>query len=483
MELISPFDAMFLLGESREHPMHVAGLQVFEPPEGAGSDYMSDIYQQLVVREDVSATFRKHPAELLGGIANLTWAVDRDLDLEYHLRRSALPSPGRVRELLELTSRLHGTLLDRHRPLWESHLVEGLNDGRFAVYTKIHHALVDGVSAMAMMRRALSTDPADHELRVPWGTNDRPSRSPGPGSSRLGELAEIAESIVGLGPSAFNLARKGLMEQQLTLPFGAPRTIFNVPIGGARRCAAQSWPIQRVIAIKKAAGVTVNDVVLAMCGGALRAYLIEQNALPDKPLIAMVPVNLRTDPSSSGGNQVGAVLVSLATDLTDPAQRLEAVSASMRNNKEVFAQLPKLQRMALSAFNVSPLLLSALSPSLGAAASPFNLVISNVPGSREPLYWNGSRLDGNYPFSIALDGQAVNITLSNNADNLDFGLVGCRRSVPSLQRLLGHLEASLADLESAMGTAATSAPPKKAARKAAAPRRSAAASSTRSTGR
>jgi diacylglycerol O-acyltransferase len=209
-----------------------------------------------------------------------------------------------------------------------------------------------------------------------------------------------------------------------------------------------------VIAIKQAAGVTVNDVVLAMCGGALRAYLLEQNALPDKPLIAMVPVSLRDDTTSSGGNQVGALLATLATDLTDPEKRLEAVSASMRKNKEVFSQLPKLQRMALSVFNMSPLLLNALSPSLGAAAPPFNLAISNVPGSRESLYWNGARLDGNYPFSIALDGQALNITLSNNADNLDFGLVGCRRSVPSLQRLLGHLEESLADLERAMGTAA-----------------------------
>lgn len=482
MELIAPLDAVFLLGESREHPMHVAGLQVFEPPEGAGGDYLRDIYQQLVVRDDVSRTFRKHPAELLGGVANLTWAFDRQLDLEYHLRRSALPSPGRVRELLELTSRLHGTLLDRHRPLWESHLVEGLNDGRFAVYTKIHHALVDGVSAMLAMRRALSADPLDRQVRVPWGTNERPPGGRGPGlsrlgSSRLGELGQIAKSITGLGPSVFNLARNGLMEQQLTLPFGAPRTILNVPIGGARRCAAQSWPMERVMAIKKAAGVTVNDVVLAMCGGALRAYLIEQNALPDKPLIAMVPVSLRDDVNSTGGNQVGALLASLATDLVDPAKRLESVSASMRSNKEVFAQLPKLQRMALSAFNVSPLLLSAVSPALGAALPPFNLVISNVPGSREPLYWNGARLDGNYPFSIALDGQALNITLSNNADNLDFGLVGCRRSVPSLQRLLGHLEESLADLERAMGTAARRPSAKKspagkpAARKPAAPRR------------
>jgi len=482
MELISPLDAMFLLGESREHPMHVAGLQVFEPPEGAGPDYIRDIYQDLVVRDDVSRTFRKHPAELMGGIANLTWAIDRDLDLEYHLRRSALPAPGRVRELLELTSRLHGTLLDRHRPLWESHLVEGLNDGRFAVYTKIHHALVDGVSAMRMMRRALSIDPQDHELRVPWGTNDRPSSKSKPGASWLSQLPKFVESIVGLGPSAVNLVRDGLLEQQLTLPFGAPRTIFNVPIGGARRCAAQSWPMQRVIAIKQAAGVTVNDVVLAMCAGALRAYLIEQNALPDKPLIAMVPVSLRDDVNSSGGNQVGALLASLATDLSDPEKRLANVSASMRRNKEVFAQLPKLQQMALSAFNVSPLLLSALSPALGSAVPPFNLAISNVPGSREPLYWNGARLDGNYPFSIALDGQALNITLSNNAENLDFGLVGCRRSVPSLQRLLVHLDESLADLERAMGTAVKkpAAVKKAAVKKVAAPRRGTTAVTKRS---
>ena len=170
---------------------------------------------------------------------------------------------------------------------------------------------------------------------------------------------------------------------------------------------------------------------------------------------------------------MGALLASLATDLDDPAERLPAVSASMRNNKDVFKHLPKLQQLALSAFNVSPLLLSLVSPALGSAAPPFNLVISNVPGSREPLYWNGARLDGNYPLSIALDGQAMNITLSNNADNLDFGLVGCRRSVPSLQRILGHLEDSLAGLEQAVGTGGSAAAP---------PRRRTAASSKRSSG-
>lgn len=457
MELISPIDSMFLLGESREHPMHVAGLQLFEPPADAGPDYTRELYAQTAEHDDVSQTFRKHPAELLGGIANLTWAFDRDLDLEYHLRRSALPGPGRVRELLELTSRLHGSLLDRHRPLWESHLVEGLNDGRFAVYTKIHHALLDGVSAMRVMRRSMSTDPADREIRVPWEANGRSASGKSAVkrvSSPIAELIQAAGSVAALGPSTYNLARRGLMEQQLTLPFGAPKTMFNVPIGGARRCAAQSWPIARFVNVKKAAGVTLNDVVLGVCGGALRSYLLEQNALPDRSMIAMVPVSMR-DEESSGGNQVGALLCSLGTDLADPAQRLQVVSSSIRGNKEVFAGLPKIQQLALSAFNMSPLLLELVPLLRAAAPPPFNIIISNVPGAREPLFWNGARLDGNYPLSIALDGQALNITLSNNADNLDFGLVGCRRSVPSLQRLLGHLEESLAELEHAVGVSAS----------------------------
>lgn len=452
MELISPTDSMFLLAESREHPMHVGGLQLFEPPEGMGPEFLADIYSELLTHQDVQPTFRKHPGELFGGIANLAWSFDRDIDLEYHLRRSALPSPGRVRELLELTSRLHGSLLDRHRPLWETHLVEGLNDGRVAVYTKVHHSLLDGVSAMKLTRRTLSPDPQDTEIRAPWNIGPRAHHKDKRRSSRLGQLKQAAGSIAGLAPSAFTVVRGALLEQQLTLPFGAPKTMFNVPIGGARRVAAQSWPLKRIIAIKDAAGVTVNDVILAMCAGALRAYLIEQDALPDRPLIAMVPVNLRTENDhSSGGNMVGSILCSLATDLSDPAKRLETIHESISGNKEVFSQLPRMQQLALSAFNMAPLALTLI-PALAAAAQPpFNIVISNVPGAREPLYWRGARLDGNYPLSIALDGQALNITMSNNADNLDFGLVGCRRSIPHLQRLLAQLEDSLTGLEEAVG--------------------------------
>jgi diacylglycerol O-acyltransferase / wax synthase len=457
MKLISPTDSMFLIGESREHPMHVAGLALFEPPEGSGPDFVGDMHQAMVENEDFQPTFRKHPGRLLGGISNVAWAFDDEVDIDYHLRRSALPRPGRIRELLELTSRLHGTLLDRHRPLWEAHLVEGLEDGRFAVYTKIHHALLDGISAQRLTMRSMTPDPDDREMRVPWTLGPK-RRSTEVGQSRTalqsitGTVGSVAGSVASLAPSTLSVARAALLEQQLTLPFRAPKTMFNVPIGGARRVAAQSWPLERIRAIKSAAGVTVNDVVLAMCAGALRAYLLEEDALPETPLVAMVPVSLRTaDEQDAGGNMVGTILCNLATDTADPAKRLDAINTSMRDNKKVFAELPRNQALALSAFLMSGITLALVPGFVSSAPPPFNIVISNVPGAREPMYWKGARLDGNYPLSIALDGQALNITLTNNADNLDFGLVGCRRSVPHLQRLLLHLEDSLADLEKGVG--------------------------------
>ncbi len=238
------------------------------------------------------------------------------------------------------------------------------------------------------------------------------------------------------------------MEQQLSLPFAAPRTMLNVRIGGARRCAAQSYSLDRVKSIKSAAGVTVNDVVLAMCAGALRRYLSDQHGLPDMPLVAMVPVSLRKDgDAEDGGNMVGAILCNLATDVDDPATRLETISDSMRGNKKVFSELPRLHALALSALLMAPVGLAAVPGFVSSVPPPFNIVISNVPGPTKPMYWRGARLDGNYPLSIPLDGLALNITVVNNAANLDFGLVGCRRSVPHLQRLLDHLETSLSELE------------------------------------
>ncbi|MDT5137241.1 MAG: diacylglycerol O-acyltransferase / wax synthase [Mycobacterium sp.] len=447
-----PTDSMFLFTESREHPLHVGGLSLFEPPEGAGPEFVREFYDALVANDEFQPTFRKHPATIAGGISQLAWTYDDEVDVDYHVRRSALPSPGRVRDLLELTSRLHTSLLDRHRPLWELHVVEGLKDGRFALYTKMHHALIDGVSAVKLMQRTMTTDPEDTQVKAMWSLR-RPPKPPSEGGSNpLRSLVKMAGSVMGVAPSTLKLARAALLEQQLTLPFVAPHTMLNVKVGGARRCAGQSWSLDRVKSVKKAAGVTVNDAVLAMCAGALRYYLLEQDALPDTPLVAMVPVSLRSEADAdSGGNKVGSILCNLATDVEDPAQRIELIAESMRRNKKVLAQLPSYQVLALSALNMAPLMLTGVPGFLSTVPPPFNLVISNVPGVGDPLYYGGARLDGSYPLSNIPDGQALNITLVNNGGNLDFGLVGCRRSVPHLQRLLVHLETSLQDLERAVG--------------------------------
>ncbi|KAF0849428.1 WS/DGAT/MGAT family O-acyltransferase [Nocardia caishijiensis] len=447
MDLIAPLDALFLLAESREHPMHVGSLQLFEPPEDAGPDYLRDFRETLLADNTVRPTFSKRPATWLGA-PQLAWTQDDEVDLDYHVRRSALPAPGRLDQLLDHTSTLHSALLDRHHPMWEMHFIEGLADGRFALYSKMHHALIDGVSAQRIMQRTLTTDPFTTEVVAPWNL-PRKERTPRPARPAPGWFSALS-SASSSAAALLKATRTGLLEQQLTLPFEAPRTLFNAPIGGARKCAVRSWSLERLKQVKKATGTTLNDVVLAMSAGALRAYLVEHNALPDKPLIAMVPVSLRDeDDTDTQGVKVAALLCNLGTDIEDPAQRLRAVSDSMRRNKRVYQGLGPLQTLAVSGAVVSPMAAMLLPGFASMTAPPFNIVISNVPGPRESLYWNGARLDAVFPLSIPMDSQAVNITLTSHADNLDFGLVGCRRTLPDLHRLLDHLEDSLSALEDA----------------------------------
>ncbi|MEV0682539.1 wax ester/triacylglycerol synthase family O-acyltransferase [Nocardia sp. NPDC050378] len=447
MDLIAPLDALFLLAESREHPMHVGSLQLFEPPEDAGPDYLRELRETLLADNTVRPTFSRRPATWLGA-PQLAWTQDDEVDLDYHLQHSALPAPGGMDQLLDHVSTLHSALLDRHRPMWEMHFIEGLADGRFALYAKMHHALIDGVSAQRIMQRTLTTDPFATDVTVPWNLprKERAPRTAQPKTGLLGALSSASSSAAAL----LKATRTGLLEQQLTLPFEAPRTLLNVPIGGARKCAVRSWSMDRLKQVKKATGTTLNDVVLAMSAGALRAYLVEHNALPDKPLIAMVPVSLRDeDDLDTQGVKVAALLCNLGTDIEDPAERLRVVSDSMRRNKQVYEGLGPLQTLAVSGAVVSPMAAMLLPGFASMTAPPFNIVISNVPGPRESMYWNGARLDAVFPLSIPLDSQAVNITLTSNADNLDFGLVGCRRTLPDLHRLLDHLEDSLSALEDA----------------------------------
>lgn len=446
-------DAMFLLAERREQPMHVGGLQLFKLPPGADQQWVRQLYQEVLASQDVSSMFRRRPHRSLATLGAWGWQEDPDVDLEHHVRHSALPRPGRVRELLALTSRLHGTLLDRHRPLWEAHLIEGLEGRRFAVYTKIHHAVVDGVSALRLLQYALTGDPTATDVPTPW-TVEPPRRPQAEAPGIVHSLLDLPRSAVsavgdlaGLAPVAAKSAAKALIDQGSYLPSLAPKTILNSQITGARRYAAQSWPMSRIRGVAQSTGTTINDVVLAMCASALRTYLESLGALPDAPLVAMTPVSLRRERDDIGGNAVGAILCNLATDMDDPAKRLEAIHDSMEQGKESLRSMSPTQVMLTSAATLMPMALSMVAGVRRIAAPAYNLVISNVPGPKEALYWNGAQLQGVYPLSIPMDGQALNITVTSYNGSMDFGLTGCRRTVPHLQRMLDYLETGIAELE------------------------------------
>jgi diacylglycerol O-acyltransferase len=468
--VVSPIDPTgtgFLLAENRSMPMHVGGLQLFEKPEGAGRDYARQMYESMRDVEEIAPLFLKRPQRSLSRGGQLIWVEDEQFDIEHHVRHSALPKPGRIRELLDLSSRLHSTRLAWERPLWEAHIIEGLRDGRVALYTKVHHALVDGISAMRLTQSVLSTDPDRREMPPPWDARTR--RRPAPTASDEREPAGLAEiptqamrSALGIASEAAGLPgaliktiSAGVRNETSAISLYAPRTIFNQKITGSRRFAAQDWPIERLQAIGKATDTTMNDVVLAMCAGAVRRYLIELDALPDAPLVAMVPVGLKAKESHissvEGGNAVGAVMCQLGTDLDDPADRLTSIHASMLEGKDALSSMTPIQIMAMSALGQAPAIVAPMLRVSGIVRPPYNLIVSNVPGPRKAHYWNGAKMVGHYPLSIPINGMALNITCISYNGNMGFGLIGCRRTVPHLQRMLTHLDHEVGALEKAAG--------------------------------
>jgi diacylglycerol O-acyltransferase len=463
---LDPTAAAFLMAENRRMPMHVGGLQLFTKPEGAGRNFVHDLYGQLRDADDIAPLFLKHPVRSVRTGGQYVWREDDEFDIEYHVRHSALPKPGRVRELLELCSRLHSTRLAIERPLWEWHLIEGLRDGRVAMYAKLHHALVDGISAMRLLQSILTPDSDRTEMPAPW--ENKPTTAKAREARDQAEQAMsdvtlqalrtalgISAEAAGLPGALIKTLRKSIRNETSSLALYAPRTILNQPITAARRFAAQNWPLERLRGISRASGTTLNDVVLAMCSGAMRAYLLELDALPDTTLVSMVPVGLRAKeshlPSVQGGNALGSVMVKLGTDLDDPAERLRLVHESMVDGKRALAEMTPVQILAMSALGQAPAILAPMLRMGGVVKPPYNLIISNVPGPRSTQYFNGMRLVGTYPLSIPIDGMALNITCNSYADQMAFGLTGCRRTVPHLQRLLVHLDNELGALEKAAG--------------------------------
>ncbi len=454
MKPLGPVDQLFLWMERRQQPMHVAGLQLFTYPDGAGPKYVSELAEQMRGFTQPVAPFNQH---LLTRLGQAFWDEDSHFDLEHHFRHEALPKPGRIRELLALVSAEHSNLLDRARPLWEVHLIEGIQGRRFALYSKIHHSVADGISAMRMSMRALSTDPEERNLPPLWA---RPQKRREASLPNVADMASgLARLSAGLGAQVTTMptvirevmrsVKRAKKDPDYVSVFQAPDCVLNTRITGSRRFAAQSYSLPRIRHIARVMNCTINDVVLSICGGALREYLITQRALPDRPLIAMVPMSLRQD-DSVGGNQIAMILANLGTHIADPAHRLSVVRASVQDAKQRFGQMTPAEILNYTALTLAPGGLHLLT---GAAPSwlAFNVVISNVPGPREPLYWNGARLQGMYPVSIVLDRMALNITLTSYVDSLEFGIIACRRTLPSVQRLLDYLEKSIQELEMAAG--------------------------------
>ncbi len=456
VQALSPTDSAFLWMETRNQPMHVAGLNIYSPPDGAGADFVAAMLKRWGEHQSAQPPFNQRPVLRMG---LWHWEPDREFELDYHLRHLALPHPGRIRELLIMVSRLHGNLLDRNRPLWEAYVIEGLPDGRFATYIKIHHALVDGVSGARMMANGLSTTATGHKPPL-WAQNLRvgPPAAGAPQATgllqQIGAIAKAGRDILpGIGSGLWDMLRlgAGAAGSDAALPFQAPPSPFNVEISGSRRFAAQSYSLTRIRNIGAAGGATVNDVTLAICAGALRKYLMAQKKLPRRPLIAMVPVSLHGE-TEAGGNQVTLLLAKLATHLQDPLERLQAIVRSTTDAKRRLAAMPRLGKLAHGMTIVAPHGPGMVTGS--ARTRPvFNVVISNVPGPRETLYLDSARLDAVYPVSIVTHYLALNITISGYGDALGFGFTACRRSVPALQRMLDYTDESIAELEAALGTA------------------------------
>ncbi len=470
MQALSPTDSAFLWMETRNQPMHVAGLNIHTPPPGSGPDYVSRLLAEWAKYPKAIAPFNLRPVLKMG---LWYWEEDDEFELDYHLRHLALPQPGRIRELLAMVSRLHGNLLDRNRPLWETYVIEGLPGGRFATYSKIHHALVDGVTGARMAANSMCLSETEHKAptwALPFTHHPASRRKTAPVGllQQLGNVARAGKDILpGIGSGLWDIVRASYTQSATALPFQAPPTPFNVEISGSRRFAAQSYSLSRLKNIGKATGATVNDVTLAICSGALREYLLAQNKLPKKPLVAMVPVSLHGE-TDAGGNQVSLLLASLATHIADPLKRLKRIVESTSEAKERLTKMPRLQKMAHGITSISPLGAGMVTGT--AEKHPlFNLVISNVPGPRESLYLNGAKLDEAYPVSIPTHYLALNITISGCGDKLGFGYIACRRSVPALQRMLDYTHNAIVELETALeiGTHAPKAvkTPRKAVRK------------------
>ena len=485
MQHLSALDSAFLHLESAEMPMHVASLHRYRLPAGYRGNWYEDVKAHLARRLHLAPVFTRKLALMPLDLANPVWIEDDDIDLDYHVRHTVLPKPGTQQQLEALAARLHSSLLDRSRPLWEFYVIEGLADGTMGFYVKVHHAAVDGQAGVVLNHAMLDLGPEPRQVKPPRRHRDAryqlgvTEMLGAAVSNTLRQVGMLARLVPPLGKALLRGARESIAErrfgldglrQRLTMP---PATPFNVSITNQRAFAALTLPLDEAKRLGKAHGASINDVVLWLCSSALRQYLQERGELPAASLVAGVPVSLRTPGDTDMNNQVTMSLIELATQQDDPLRRLQLIqqaTASMKDTMGAFGKLIPTDFPSLG----GPWLLSALASlysrsGLADRIRLANVAISNVPGSPQPLYLAAAQMLDYVPVSIAVHGVALNITVLSYTGQLCFGLIACRRAVPDVRDIALHIQHAFDTLAALPLPDAKAEPPRALA--AAAPRK------------
>ena len=454
MKHLSGVDSAFLHLESPEMPMHIGALNVLDLPEGYSGDFFEDTKTCIQERLHLAEVFTRKLALMPLDLSNPVWVEDEDIDLDYHIRHVTLPKPGSNRQLQQYVARLHSSLLDRSRPLWEFFVIDGLKSGQVALYSKLHHAGIDGQAGVAVAQAMFDLAATGRVIKPPRPSARRNQYQLGIAellgaalSNTLNQSVGLIKSLPLIAKSAKNalVPEKGADgKRDWSLPkdfkLFAPRTSLNVAITNQRTFAGRTVPLAEVKLIAKALGVSLNDVVMATTAGALRSYLVENNELPQRSLSAAVPVSLRAEGDTTSNNQVSMVTMSLATDIQDPLARIRKINALSAGTK---AKMSRFKAAIPTDFPLpaAPWLMSAVASlfsrsRLANVLPPLaNVVISNVAGIPVQLYFAGAKVVSYYPVSIPVHSLALNVTVQSYNGRLDYGLIACRRAVPDVNDL------------------------------------------------
>lgn len=458
MHKLTGLDATFLYMETDETPMHVSGLLICEPPKKGDNPYEL-LKSQIAARAHEIPSFHRKLMPTPFNVDHPVWVNADTIDLDYHIKHASLPAPGNVEQLRMIIQGLHSLTLDRDRPLWQFYVIEGLEDpsmglpkGSFALYTKSHHASVDGGAGIAVMDIISDREPTP---RPPLPKNKIRLQAEKPGMFELlgssygrflQQQVDLVKKVPDMVKAAGSIAKVAFDDSSSMLKTmqPAPKTRFNVRIQKQRAYGAETLSLPETIALAKKTGTTLNDIVLTICGGALRRYLQGHKELPEKSLVAAVPVSLRELGDASNTNQVSGMTCAIGTDIEDPLKRLRAVNEYSKASKKQLGAVKDVIPQDYTFFG-APILVSAMAQMqsktdiVNMMPSPINVTISNVPGPRRHVYFAGSKVVAQFPVSICTHGCALNITLQSYVDRLEFGLIACKIAVPDVQDIADYI--------------------------------------------